>query len=249
MGNTRSILNKIFGDANENYVKKLQPIIDEINSFESQFKDFSIEKLKEKTAEFKERLKNGEILDDILPETFALAREAAKRTLGQRHFDVQLIGGIVLHQGEIAEMKTGEGKTLTAILSLYLNALEGRGCHLVTVNDYLAKRDMVWMGQIYHALGLSVGCIAHDTAYLYDPAYQTENEKLNEMNGQDEERDTVGGFKVVESYLRPCSRKEAYSADITYGTNNEFGFDYLRDNMAYDLSQQVQRGQNFAIVD
>ena len=265
-----SILSKVFGDANEKYLKKLQPIIEKINSLEPDFEKFSNEKLKEKTKELKEQLNpapeqarygagRGQTSDDILPEAFVLVREAAKRTLKQRHFDVQLIGGIVLHQGKIAEMKTGEGKTLAATLPLYLNALEEKGCHLVTVNDYLAKRDTVWMGQIYHALDISVGCIVHDNAYLYDPTFQLE-ERAREIKNQisniknnederDEKRDTVGAFKVIESFLRPCSRKEAYSADITYGTNNEFGFDYLRDNMVYDLSQQVQRGHNFVIVD
>jgi len=244
-----SILTKIFGDANEKYIKNLQPTIDKINSLEKELEVLSDEKLKNKTEELKERLKKGETLDDILPDAFALVREAAKRTLNQRHFNVQLIGGIVLHQGKIAEMKTGEGKTLVATLPLYLNALEGKGCHLVTVNDYLARRDTVWMGQIYHMLGLSVGCIVHDAAYIYDPEYQQENRKSEIPNQRDQERDLVGAFKVIESYLRPCSRKEAYLADITYGTNNEFGFDYLRDNMVYDLKEQVQRGFNFAIVD
>ncbi len=238
-----SIINKIFGDANEKYLKKLKPVVEKINSLEKEFEGFSDEELKEKTRQLKEKLTKGQTLDDILPEAFALVREAAKRTLSQRHFDVQLIGGIALHQGKIAEMKTGEGKTLAATLSLYLNALEGKGCHLVTVNDYLTKRDTVWMGQIYYALGLSAGCIVHDAAFIYDPAYVSEQEQL------DKERDEVGGFKVIEKYLKPCSRKEAYEADITYGTNNEFGFDYLRDNMAYDLSQQSQRGHNFAVVD
>ncbi len=247
-----SFISKIFGDANEKYLKELQPIIEKINSLESQFESFSDEKLKEKTVELKEKLKKDESLDDILPEAFVLVREAAKRTLGQRHFDVQMVGGIVLHQGKIAEMKTGEGKTLAATLPLYLNALEEKGCHLVTVNDYLAKRDTVWMGQIYHLLGLSVGCITHESAYIYDPAFAKEQRTTNkeQLNGQrDRERDLVGGFKVVESYLRPVPRKEAYRADVTYGTNNEFGFDYLRDNTVYDLAQQVQRGFNFAIVD
>ncbi|TSC75111.1 MAG: preprotein translocase subunit SecA [Parcubacteria group bacterium Gr01-1014_30] len=287
------ILTKIFGDANEAYLKKLQPFVEKINSLEKEYEAFSDEKLKEKTQELKNKVngtrvaetssnlpprspspnrakvktkfqlrltaspssaKDAVSLEGVLPEAFALVREAAKRTLRQRHFDVQLIGGIVLHQGKIAEMRTGEGKTLTATLPLYLNALEGKGCHLVTVNDYLAKRDAVWMGQIYHALGLSVGCITHETAYLYDPTAK-----------QDAERDTLGGFKVIEDFLRPVSRREAYEADLTYGTNNEFGFDYLRDNMVYDLPQQVQsrlqsdrgsstslesgRGFNFAIVD
>ncbi len=238
-----SIITKIFGDANEKYLKKLQPTIEKINSLEKEFESFSNEKLKEKTQEFKEKIKKGHSLDDILPEAFALVREAAKRTLHQRHFDVQLIGGIVLHQGKIAEMKTGEGKTLAATLPLYLNALEGKGVHLVTVNDYLARRDTVWMGQIYHLLGLSVGCLNHDQSFLYDPTYKKPDEEKEKI------RDELGGFKVVEDFLRPCARKEAYLADITYGTNNEFGFDYLRDNMAYDLSQQVQREFNYAIVD
>jgi len=238
-----SIITKIFGDANEKFLKKLQPVVEKINSLESEFEKFSDEKLKEKTAEFKERLKKGEILDDILPEAFALVREAAKRTLKQRHFDVQLMGGIVLHQGKIAEMKTGEGKTLAATLPLYLNALEGKGCHLVTVNDYLARRDTVWMGQIYHLLGLTVGCLNHEQSFLYDPEYKKPAEEKEKM------RDELGSFYVVEDFLRPCSRKEAYLADITYGTNNEFGFDYLRYNMVYDLKNQVQRGFNFAIID
>ncbi|PIP24135.1 MAG: preprotein translocase subunit SecA, partial [Candidatus Nealsonbacteria bacterium CG23_combo_of_CG06-09_8_20_14_all_37_18] len=240
-----SIIDKIFGDANEKYLKKLEPAVKKINSLEKESESFSSEQLKGKTNELKAKLNEarGCLLDDLLPEAFALVREASKRTLKQRHFDVQMIGGIVLHQGKIAEMKTGEGKTLAATLSLYLNALEGKGCHLITVNDYLARRDTVWMGQIYHLLGLSTGCIVHDTAFIYDPNYQEADQEL------DKERDVVGGFKVVESYLRPVSRKEAYEADITYGTNNEFGFDYLRDNMAYDLSQQVQRGFNYAIVD
>jgi preprotein translocase subunit SecA len=243
-----SIITKILGDANEKYLKRIQPTIDRINSFEPEFEKLSDQELKEKTSELKERIKKGESLDDILPEAFALTREASKRTLSQRHFDCQLIGGIVLHQGKIAEMKTGEGKTLAATLPLYLNALEGKGCHLITVNDYLAKRDTVWMGQIYNLLGISVGCIVHDTAYLYDPLYQAEKSQNLEKE-TDKERDLVGSFKVIESYLRPVSRKEAYLADITYGTNNEFGFDYLRDNMVYDLKDQSQRGFNYAIVD
>ncbi|GAI32450.1 unnamed protein product, partial [marine sediment metagenome] len=182
-----SIITKIFGDANEKYLKKLEPIIEKINFFEPEFEKFSDEKLKEKTNEFKERLKKGENLDDLLPEAFALVREASKRTLDQRHFDVQLIGGIVLHQGKIAEMKTGEGKTLAATLPLYLNALKERGAHLVTVNDYLARRDTVWMGQIYDLLGLTIGCITHDAAFLYD----------SEFKEKDKIRDELGSFKVI----------------------------------------------------
>jgi len=258
-----SIITKIFGDANEKYLKKIQSLVDKINSLEKEFEGpaFSPERagLRKKTIEFKERLGKGETLDDILPEAFALVREAAKRTLGQRHFDVQLIGGIVLHQGKIAEMKTGEGKTLSATLALYLNALEGEGAHLVTVNDYLARRDAVWMGQIYHASGLSVGCLNHEQSFLYDPDFKKpaegEESKLSSSpfaaarEGKEKMRDELGGFYVVEDFLRPCSRKEAYLADITYGTNNEFGFDYLRDNMVYDLSEQAQRGFHYAIVD
>ncbi len=258
-----SIVAKIFGDANEKYLKKLQSIVERINLLEKNYESLSDEKMKEKTQELKERLNlsagRGESLDDILPEAFALAREASKRTLKQRHFDCQLIGGIVLHQGKISEMKTGEGKTLAATLPMYLNALEGKGCHLITVNDYLARRDSVWMGQIYHTLGLSVGCLNHEQSFLYEPDYkkplQGKESNLSSspfaVAREDKEkmRDELGGFYIVEDFLRPCSRKEAYSADITYGTNNEFGFDYLRDNMVYEISQQVQRGFNFAIVD
>jgi preprotein translocase subunit SecA len=250
-----SILSKIFGDPNDKFIKNLGLIVEKINSFEPEFEKLSAEQLKEKTKEFKERLArpkgSPETLDDILPEAFALVREASKRTLNQRHFDAQLIGGIVLHQGKIAEMKTGEGKTLAATLPAYLNALEGKGVHIVTVNDYLAKRDMVWMGQIYDALGLSAGCIVNESGYVYDANYKN--------NETDKERDILGGFKVVQNYLKPCSRRDAYSADITYGTNNEFGFDYLRDNMVYPVRNEisngvyengeVQRGHNFVIVD
>jgi preprotein translocase subunit SecA len=252
-----AILDKIFGDPNEKYLKQFWPMVEKINSLEKEYESFSAEQLKEKTQGFKERLIKGETLDNILPEAFALAREASKRTLGQRHFDVQLIGGMVLHAGKISQMLTGEGKTLVATLPLYLNALEGKGCHLVTVNDYLAKRDTVWMGQIYDALGLSVGCITQEASYLYDSEYQGEKSEVRSLKSdsqnsnvqKDKERDVVGGFKVIESFLRPCTKKEAYGADITYGTNNEFGFDYLRDNMVYDLNDKSQRDFNFAIVD
>ena len=234
-----SIFKKIFGDPSQKFVKELGPIVDKINSLEDVFKAFSDEQIKDKTKELKNQLTQGKTLDDILTEAFALVREASRRTLNQRHFDVQLVGGIVLHQGKIAQMRTGEGKTLTATLPAYLNALEGKGVHLITVNDYLAKRDMVWMGQIYNALGLSVGCITHEGGFLYDPNHKQE----------DSQRDVVGGFKVVEDFLRPTIKREAYGADITYGTNHEFGFDYLRDNMAYELSKKSQRGHSFAIVD
>ncbi|OGZ33206.1 MAG: preprotein translocase subunit SecA [Candidatus Portnoybacteria bacterium RBG_13_40_8] len=235
------MLYKLFGDPNKKYLQKIQPIVEEINKLESKFERFSNEGLKNLTTEFKARLEKGESLDNILPEAFAAVREAAKRTLKQRHFDAQLIGGVVLHQGKIAEMKTGEGKTLAATLPLYLNALTNAGAHLVTVNDYLARRDTVWMGQIYNLLGLSVACINHENSYIYDPEYSSQE--------KDQIRDDLGSFKVVEDYLRPVSRKEAYLADILYGTNNEFGFDYLRDNMAYGKDELSQRGFNYAIVD
>ncbi len=227
-----SLLQKIFGNSLQKTIKNYQSRVSQINKLEKQFEDFSEEELKAKTLEFKQRLARGEKLEDLLPEAFAVVREAAKRTLGQRHFDVQLIGGMVLHEGKIAEMKTGEGKTLAATLAVYLNALEGKGVHVVTVNDYLAKRDTNWMGAIYHYLGLSVGCLQHEKAYLFEPKILDKNEVTVEMEN-----------------LREVSRKEAYLADITYGTNSEFGFDYLRDNMVVDLSAMVQRGHNFAIVD
>lgn len=240
-----TILKKIFGNENEKYLKRLQPLVDETNKLEPELESFSEQRLEERTQELKEIVKQGKTLDDILPQAFALVREAARRTLEQRHFDVQLIGGTVLHQGNVAEMRTGEGKTLAATLPAYLNALKDEGVHIVTVNDYLTKRDMVWMGQIYHALGLSVGCLVHDAAFIYDPNYQPEQSEEE----KDKERDTLGGFRVVESYLRPVPRKEAYQADIVYGTNHEFGFDYLRDNMAHSPEQRVQRGLNYAIID
>jgi preprotein translocase subunit SecA len=232
-------LEKIFGSRHDKYVKTLKPIVEQIGSFESGLKKLSDGELKNKTLEFKKRIESGETLDNILPEAFAVVREASVRTLGQRHFDVQLIGGIILHRGNISEMKTGEGKTLVATLPAYLNALSGKGVHIVTVNDYLSRRDSVWMGQIYNALGLSVGVINHESSFLYDPAHKE----------LDEKRDELGSFKVVYEFLRPCTRKEAYQADITYGTNNEYGFDYLRDNIEYDLKDLRQRDYNFAIVD
>jgi len=233
------ILDKIFGSRQDRYMKTLMPIVARINALEADFEKIPDNDLKLKTLEFKDRLGKGESLDDLLPETFALVREAGKRTLGQRHFDVQLMGGIILHRGNIAEMKTGEGKTLLATLPAYLNALSGRGVHIVTVNDYLSRRDTVWMGQIYSLLGLSVGVINHESSFLYDPTHTEE----------DKERDEFGSFKVIYDFLRPCTRKEAYLADITYGTNNEFGFDYLRDNIEYNVNDLRQRDYNFTIVD
>jgi len=219
----------IFG-SNQGVITKLQPIIDQINKLEADFEKLSDEDLKAKTTEFKDRLEKGETLDDILPEAFAAVREAAKRAIGQRHYDVQLIGGIVLHQGKIAEMKTGEGKTLVATLPLYLNALEGKGVHLITVNDYLAKFHAQWMGAIYNQLGLTTAAIEHEKSWIYNPEPQ-ETEDQTWKN------------------LWEITRREAYAADITYGTNNEFGFDYLRDNMAQSADQLVQRDLHFAIVD
>jgi len=222
-------LDKLFGDPNKRVVVRLEPLVERINALESEIQKLSDDELKAKTTEFRQRLSKGEILDDLLPEAFACVREAAQRVLGQRHFDVQLVGGIVLHQGQIAEMRTGEGKTLTATSPVYLNALPGKGVHVVTVNDYLARRDTIWMGKVYHALGLTVGCINHEMAYVYDPAVTNEDASL--MN------------------LRLVPRVEAYRADITYGTNNEFGFDYLRDNMVWREEQMVQRDLNYTIVD
>ena len=205
------IIQKIFGTRSEREVKKLMPLVTRIESMEDEMKALTDEQLREKTDEFRKRYQGGEDLDDLLPEAFAACREAADRVLGMRPYRVQLIGGIVLHQGRIAEMKTGEGKTLVAILPAYLNALTGKGVHIVTVNDYLAKRDSEWMGKVYRFLGLTVGLIVHD--------------------------------------LKPDERRAAYAADITYCTNNELGFDYLRDNMALYKKDMVQRGHNFVIVD
>ncbi|HEX9743513.1 MAG TPA: preprotein translocase subunit SecA [Nitrospiraceae bacterium] len=224
------ILNILFGSKNDREIKALRPVVDHINSLEPALKPVSDQALADKTQVFRKRLADGEALDALLPEAFAVCREAGMRRLTMRHFDVQLIGGIILHKGRIAEMKTGEGKTLVATLPIYLNALEGRGAHLITVNDYLAKRDAQWMGQVYHALGLSVGVIQHDASFFFDPAYDAADKRLQ--------------------HLRPCTRQEAYHADITYGTNNEFGFDYLRDNLiVHDINQCVQREPNYAIVD
>ncbi len=237
-----SFLEKIFGDSNEKYLKLVGPLVVQINAFEKGIEKASDEELREKSQRLKERALEVS-LDELLPEAYALVREAAKRTLNQRHYDVQLIGGIALHQGRAAEMKTGEGKTLAATLPAYLNALTGKGVHVVTVNDYLARRDTVWMGQIYHALGLTVGCINDRQSFLYDPEHKRGEEE------KDESRDLLGSFYVEEDFLRPCERKEAYGADITYGTNNQFGFDYLRDNMAVSLRDRAQRGFYYAIID
>ena len=253
-----------FVDSNDRVVKKLQPLVDEINSLESEYEPLSDEEIRQRMLELRDEIRSDGapsepsedeltnesserrrelrrerekedikhlqgVLDDALPEVFAAAREISKRKLGMRHFDVQLIGGAVLHQGKIAEMKTGEGKTIVAPLAAGLNAMSGRSVHVVTVNDYLAKRDPQWMGPIYAGLGLTVGIIQHESAYMYDPDYRATDERL--------------------MYLRPVERREAYAADVTYGTNNEFGFDYLRDNMVTELDQRVQRDRYFSVVD
>ncbi len=239
-------LDTLFGQKDK-VIKELRPIADQINALEADMAALSDEALRGKTAEFKKRLAdgangaNGVKLDDLVPEAFAAVREASKRTLGQRHFDVQLLGGLILFRGGIAEMRTGEGKTLVATLAAYTHALVGRGVNVVTVNDYLSKRDASWMGQIYYALGLSTGIIVHEQSFIYDPTHTTPVE--------DENRDEKGSFKVADEFLRPCSRAEAYAADITYGTNNEYGFDFLRDNIEYDKNRLRQRGHYFAIVD
>ncbi|HEY7253320.1 MAG TPA: preprotein translocase subunit SecA [Methylomirabilota bacterium] len=224
-----AIFRSIFGTKHERDVKRMRPTVAEIEALEPGLKALSDDALRAKTAEFRQRLADGAELDDLLPEAFAAAREAARRTVRMRHFDVQMMGGMVLHSGKIAEMATGEGKTLVATLPAYLNALPGLGTHVVTVNDYLARRDAQWMGPIYHALGLTVGVIQHEVQYVYDPAFASPDIRL--------------------AALRPVTRREAYAADITYGTNNEFGFDYLRDNMQFSFDDMVQRGHYYAIVD
>jgi len=232
-----NLLKKVFGDPNAREISRAQLRVNKANALESKLAKLSDAKLKAQTELLRKRLQDGASTTEILPEAFATVREAAKRSIGQRHYDVQLIGGIVLHEGKIAEMRTGEGKTLVATAPTYLNALSGKGVHVVTVNDYLARRDAGWMAQVYHALGLTTGIIVPQatfgvSAYLYDPGYTDETADDPRLE-----------------HLRPVGRKEAYAADITYGTNNEFGFDYLRDNMVSDAGHMVQRGLNFAIVD
>ena len=219
-------------DANKREINRLQKIVDQINGLEGKLKKLDDTKFKNKALDLRKRAQKGESLDTLLPEAFALAREAASRALGMRHYDVQLMAAIALHSGKIAEQKTGEGKTMSGVPAVFLNALSGKGVHVVTVNDYLARRDAGWNGPIYSLLGVTVSVIIHDKAYLYDPKYKDPEVKDKRLR-----------------HLKPISRKEAYEADITYGTNNEFGFDYLRDNMATSLENMVQRGHNFAIVD
>ncbi len=226
-----------------NPISKYKKTVARINGLEVETKSLTDVQLREKSVELRGKIKSGSSLNDILPNAFALVRESARRTLKQRHFDVQLIAGIVLHEGKIAEMVTGEGKTLSATSPAFLNALSGQSVHIVTVNDYLAKRDAVWMGQIYDLLGLKVSCLAHESSYVYDIKWSGKGENT------DKERDITGGFLVQQEFLRPVSRKEAYQADIVYGTNHEFGFDYLRDNLIYNINNQVQRDFAYAIID
>lgn len=235
MVSRQKVLTKVFGDPQKRVVKGLEKRVQSITALEDKYKKLSDKELAAQSDVFKKKLtakKKKSTLDDILPDAFAVAREASRRVMGMRHFDVQLIGGIVLHEGNVAEMKTGEGKTLVATLPVYLNALEGKGVHVVTVNDYLAQRDASWMGELYHFLGLSTGVIVNDASFVFDPEFDNEAHDDTKMRR-----------------LRPVSRKEAYAADITYGTNNEFGFDYLRDNMVNDKELVRQRELNFAIVD
>ncbi len=236
-------LKKLFRDStNKKILDELSGVVKMVATFEPSISTLSDESLRAKTEEFKNRLGEGETLEDILPEAFAVVREAAKRVLGERHYDVQILGGAALSRHAIAEMRTGEGKTLVGTLPTYLYALTGKGVHVITVNDYLSRRDAVWMGQVYSFLGLSVGVINTQASYRYNASLQEGGEK-------DETRDETGSFKVVYEFLEPCTRREAYEADITYGTNTEFGFDYLRDNIEYDVVNLRQRGHHFAIVD
>src|SRR3989338_5428204 len=234
------LYNKIFGDESLKFIKNTEETIAKINALEADILKVADNDFPQKTREFKERLEKGETMDDLLPEAFALVREAIKRTDGKRLFDVQLIGGLALHRGKIAEMKTGEGKTFLAVMPAYLNALAGQGVHIVTVNDYLSRIGAVLMGQAYNLLGLTVGVInSNNVSYLYDANHKEEDQK----------RDQVGEFKVVYDFLKPCLRREAYETDVTYGTNHEYGFDYLRDNLATRVEDLVQRGHCFAVVD
>jgi preprotein translocase subunit SecA len=234
------IFNKIFGNETSSFLKGAEATVAKINALESSMETLKDEDFKAKTAEYKERFLAGETLDELLPEAFALVREASKRARGERHYDVQLLGGMALHSGKIAEMRTGEGKTLVATLPAYLNALTGQGVHIVTVNDYLSRRDAVWMGPVFALLGITVGVVnSQHTSFVYDEAHVS----------RDSEEGEESSFKVLYEYLRPASRRQAYATDITYGTNNEFGFDYLRDNLAQSSDQLSQREHAYAIVD
>jgi preprotein translocase subunit SecA len=226
------ILKKVLGDPQAATVKRMRKRVKKINELSAKYEKLTDKQLKDQTNVLKKRLQGGESLDAILNDAFAVVREAASRTLKQRHFDVQLIGGMVLHEGNVAEMKTGEGKTLVATLPVYLNALEGKGVHVITVNDYLAQRDAGWMGRVYNFLGLSVGVIIPDESFVYDPEFSNKEH-----------------FDERMYHLKPATRHEAYEADITYGTNNEYGFDYLRDNMEREVANLRQRDLHYAIVD
>ena len=226
------LLKTILGDPEAGTLKRYQRRVQAVHAFAPAVQKMTDAQLQAKTADFKQRLQGSATLDQLLPEVFAVVAEVSERTLKQRHYDVQLIGGMCLHEGKVAEMRTGEGKTLVATLPLYLNSLAGKGVHLVTVNDYLAQLGAGWMGPIYHFLNVSVGVIIPDASFLYDPTYNDDSKADERL-----------------SHLRPCSRQEAYNADVTYGTNNEFGFDYLRDNMVRSLDQLRQRELHYAIVD
>jgi preprotein translocase subunit SecA len=240
------LFNKLVGDSNEKALKLLRPIVEEINELEPDFEKLSDEELKGVTADLRSRYKAGEHLDDLVPEAFAAVREASRRTVGMRPFDVQTIGGIVLHQGKIAEMRTGEGKTLVATLPTYLNAITGEGTHVITVNDYLAKLHAGWMGAVHHSLGLTIGCLQNDSSWVYNPDAPITAEI---STGNEEEADAAPPVRTPEDNFQSATKREAYACDITYGTNNEFGFDYLRDNMVEHADRRVQRGLAFAIVD
>ncbi len=282
----KNIFKKIFGDSDKKYINQIIPLIAQINSLEKEISLLSKEEIQDKTQEFKQELlkikttisdpkkileAQDKYLFEILPEAFALVREAAKRNLNQRHYDVQLMAGIALFQGKIVEMRTGEGKTLAATLATYVQGLKGKGVHIITVNDYLSRRDTVWMGQVYYYLGLTIGCLdQQNKAYLYDPLYRESGTEIfdstdkdnstdkkptqslsleKRQKKKDEIRDQRGSFEVLEDFLKPASRQEAYQADIVYGANKEFGFDFLRDNLVYELSDCVQRNLDYAIVD
>ena len=244
-----AFFSNLFSDSNQAVVKRLQKKVDEINSLEKEFESKSQDDLKALTVKWKAQLASLDLdqqkakLEELLPQAFAAVREASKRTIGQRHYDVQLIGGMVLHTGAIAEMRTGEGKTLVATLPLYLNALTGRGVHLVTVNDYLSRWQASWMGQIYHYLGMSVASIQHEQSFIYDPTFKPEEEEIKQIEAG------VQGLVLDVKHMRPVPRRQAYASDITYGTNNEYGFDYLRDNMVWDPNQMSQRDLHYGIVD
>jgi len=236
-----NILKNIIGTESSRLIKKWNPLVDEINKLEPKIQKFGDDDFKARTEELKQKIKEGISLEEFLPEAFAMVREVSVRTRGERHYDVQLVGGIALHYGNVTEMRTGEGKTLVATLPAYLNALSGLGVHIVTVNDYLSRRDAVWMGPLFVTLGLSVAVVnSQNTSFIYDPTHQSK---------ESDDENELGSFKILYEFLRPCTRKEAYACDITYGTNNEFGFDYLRDNLANNINDVVQRGHYYSIVD